>query len=489
MPSKRKVASKKSSVSRVGKKTTPAHKNVFVSLLIAFLVVAGIFAYVKTQAVPTDVMLVGQANSFSYMDRFGNGQIDKGEWKVVKTDGVTVTETATDNLRMTVPTGAVSGKARSGAVSFKEPVSDGQNFIFRTRLYKPVVSGAGVGKSGIRFSGNDGSEDEGVLVYWEVNGATSNIVFQVNSQGKNVTTERVAVVGNQAELMVKRSDNEYSAAYRMNNFDDDNPFEELGQPVESISESGGRVRLFTTNTGLNGAYPRVVSRFDQVTLRSNTSTKAVSDSFGGDGAVDTSKWVTSKRGDSTTIAKANGNLVMNLLAVAKPAGATGDLTVNMARVTSTVDVAKDKRGMATVELFKPRVVGDGTGVAGLLFTSDSAKNEESALVRWTVGKDGNRLVFLVRNGAGNVEERAAVNVPNKRGRLTVKLLHGDGQYKAMYRLGPGSDDDQDFKVLGSERAPKLGAKGSFALFAHQIPAGNTAPAVNAKFDSFIVSYY
>lgn len=478
----------KAKVTRVAKPKAMMSSNMLVALMIGLVVVVGVYAYtVKNKAVPADVMVVAQPNSFSFSDRFGDGLIAKALWNVSKSDGVTVVETKSDNLRVTIPVGAVSGKPRNAIMSYKEMVSAGQDFTMSTRLYKPIVSGSGIGRSGIRFGGGDGNESEGLLLYWEVSGTTSEIVFVVNAGGTNVSTQRIAASGSQIQLMLKRTGTEYSAAYRSDNFDDDNPLVAVGESVVSPGQVGGKVRLFVTNVGEGSNYPRVVGRFDSVTITSNLSSQVIADNFDENGALEAAKWGVQERG-SVDLRKANGNLIMHIDA-AQLSGENTTLNPSSLRAVSTAEITKDKRGVAIVEVFKPNVPGPGTGMVGLSFNSESDKNEESASIRWVVTGNTSKLVFAVRNAAGKVVERESVTLGANRNRVTLRLTHGDGKYNAQYRLGPGLDDDTGFKTLGTEVNPRLGAKGAFGIFAVNTVVGNLkSTEVTGKFDSFRVIY-
>lgn len=456
--------------------------------MIGLAVVVGYYTFVQKKAAPIDVFQVSQPAAFSFTDKFGDGSIAKGKWNVNKAAGVTVNETQADNLRIVIPNGAVAGKAASGVLVYKEAVADDKDFAVIARMFKPDVAGAGAGRVGIRFAGGEGADAEGVTLYWEQNGSTNELVFQVSAGGAVVRTQKIPVTGNQVQLALRRTGTEYSALYRVDNFDDDNAFIEVGEPVTSSGTTAGRIRLFASNVGTNNAYPKVVGRFDSVSLKSNTSYQLLSDNFAADGSMDSGKWAVSTKGVAGTLGKTGGNLTMTVPSATKPAAS--EFAPNAVRATSNADVAKDTRGVAVVELFKPKATGAGSAITGLSFNSESDKNDESASVRWVVtGNSSSKLVFVVRNASGKVVERASANLPNGKGRVTVRLVHGDGTYTATYRVGPGLDDDSNFKMLGSEKNPKLGAKGSFGIFATHDNSGTTAPEVVGKFDSFRVLYY
>jgi hypothetical protein len=211
------------------------------------------------------------------------------------------------------------------------------------------------------------------------------------------------------------------------------------------------------------------------------------DNFAGSGSLDTALWRVSTKGAGGSSSKSEGNLVITLPSATKPADS--ELVPNVYRATSVADITKDKRGVAVVELIKPTPVGNGNAVVGLSFNSESDTNDESASIRWIVSANSSRLVFSVRNARGNVVERESVSIPRGRNRLTLRLMHGDGMYRATYRLGAGLDDDTGFRNLGSQSNERLGAKGNFSVFATHTPAAGVAPEVTAKMDSFRVKYY
>lgn len=483
----RKSSARKTGVLQAKTKTSYSGMLV-VAAILGIVVITGLYFYNQNQAKPADIFVVSQPNSFSFSDRFGDGVIAKERWSVHKSDGVNVGETQSDNLRIVIPGGAVAGKARTAILNYKELVSDGRDFSMNTRLYKPVVEGSGVGRVGIRFGGGEGADSEGVALYWEVSGSSSEIVFDVNAAGRNVRTQRIVANGRQMQLMIKRIGNEYSAYYRTDNFDDDNPFITLGESVVSEGQTGGRIRIFASNSGSNGAYPKVVSRVDSVGVTSNSSNQVVSDGFSQNGEVDGSKWSINKRG-KVDVKNTNGNLVMRLDA-ANRSSENPELQPSVLRMVSNADIMKDKRGMAVVEMIKPNVVGGGTGIMGLSFNSESDKNDESVSIRWVVSGENSKLVFVAKDGKGKLEERESVNLGSNRNRVTVKLVHGDGKYTAMYRVGPGLDDDSGFKAIGTVNNPRMGARGAFSIFTTHVVVGNQkAPEVTGKFDSFRVSYY
>lgn len=486
-----KTASKKSlkkvSSPKVQKKNSSSGM-LIVAVVVGLIVITGLYFYNQKEAQPADIFVVSQPSSFSFSDHFGDGLIAKDRWSVRKVDGVSVIETATDNLKVAIPAGAVAGKPRTAILTYKESVGDGRDFSMNTKIYKPVVEGNGVGRAGVRFGGGDGSDSEGVSLYWELSGNTSEIVFAVNAGGENVRTQRVSVSGKQAQLVVKRIGAEYAAYYRMDNFDDDNPLVGVGDAVNSPGQVSGRIRVFASNAGSASQYPRVMARFDTVTVSSNSSNQVVVDSFMENGEVDASKWAVAKKGMSD-VKKQNGNLVMHLDTLTKSSD-NPQLQPSMVRMVSSADIAKDKRGMAVVEMIKPNVVGGGTGIMGLSFNSESDKNDESVSIRWVVAGDSSKLVFVARDGQGKVAERETVALGANRNRITVKLVHGDGKYTAMYRVGPGLDDDTGFKTIGTVANPRMGARGAFGIFTtHTVVGNQKAPEVTGKFDSFRVSYY
>jgi len=483
---------RKSSLSKAGVLNTKTKRSysgmLIVVAILGIVAITGLYFYNQNQAKPADIFVVSQPNAVSFSDHFGDGVIAKQRWSVRKSDGVNVSETQADNLRIVIPAGAISTKPRTAILNYKENISEGQDFSMSSRLYKPAVEGNGVGRVGVRFGGGEENDSEGVALYWEVGPNKNDLVFDVNVGGQNIKTQRVAVSGKQLQIVVKRNGGEYNAFYRADNFDDDNQFIALGDSVVSPGQVGGRVRVFASNAGLGGNYPKVVGRVDSAAITSNSAGQVIVDNFTDNGEVDGSKWSVGKKG-LVDVKKVNGNLAMHLAPVTKNSE-NPQLQPSVVRMVSSAEIAKDKRGLAIVEMIKPNVSGNGTGIMGLSFNSESDKNDESVSIRWVVEGNKSRLVFLAKNGAGNVAERETLDLGANRNRVTVKLLHGDGKYVAMYRMGAGLDDDTGFKTLGTVNNPRMGAKGAFSIFTtHTVVGNQKAPEVTGKFDSFRVSYF
>lgn len=496
MPKAKKVTKKKVSTKRAVRRTavaaarpTPSTKSSsmksstwLVLIVLGLLAIAGVSAYSKRQTpTPVQVMEVGNpSEKIAVYDTFGDGKIDKGDWNVGRGDGVTVAENKNDLLRMDLPAG---DKARAAFVAYKKAIPHDSDFKASVVLSKPIVTGEGVGRSGIRFTASESEEPDGAVLQWVVSGTRSELVFSVAANGKSREVKRVAVTGNKAHLVIRRIEDEYQAFYRMNNFDDDNQLIEIGEGVEA-SNLGGKIRVFTNSSPEKGKAPKVVGRFDVASIQADLANKVTAASFRLPGTLkDSDNFNVVTTGKAAEPEKRNGNLIMRL-----PAAADAKERSSV-RVVAKNTIPNDRRGASTVELFKPQVNGEGQGNVGLTYVSDGEKNDESASVRWVVSGDTSRLIFVVADGSGKTAERQVVQVPPKVVRMTVKLVHADDKYIAWYRFGAGGDDDQAYKKLGEESAPKLGAKGRFVLFTAQQPAKNGKyPGVTGRFDSFRVTY-
>ncbi len=207
------------------------------------------------------------ATKTGFSDAFANGALGKN-WKIVSSQGAQVYENENDNLIMSLTSGGLNGKPRSARIVRTVPViPEHKDFVVNTTLYKPTVVGAGQGLSGLGFVSTGNVDDEAAMVRWVVSGNTmSKLVFvarapdgttaEISSVPLDVSVKRIT-------LHLARTGDKYAAFYRTG--DSDTNFIPIGHEVSSNFGAAGHVMLMVNNIGANGAYPRVVGRFDGVT--------------------------------------------------------------------------------------------------------------------------------------------------------------------------------------------------------------------------------
>jgi len=198
-----------------------------------------------------------------FSDSFAN-QVIGTNWKTWVTTGATIRETKNENLNITVPTGAISGKAGSARLTRKEPVvKEGKDFVMTTKMSKPVVTGEGKGAAGIAFRSFTDVDKEAMQVRWVVAGSTSKLVFYVtNPDGTLAEKASKDVTATTLTLMIIRKGDKYAAAYRVG--DNDADWIYIGKEEKVEFGANGSLGLFVSNVGEATKYPKVTARFDGV---------------------------------------------------------------------------------------------------------------------------------------------------------------------------------------------------------------------------------
>lgn len=203
-------------------------------------------------------------------------------------------------------------------------------------------------------------------------------------------------------------------------------------------------------------------------------TEAYTDNFN-TGSVDSTKWDTVVRG-STNVAVSG----TDKLRIQVPEGAVEGKRQRGALVfKETIEEKGDFRILVVVQ--RPRVTGDGTGVAGIKFSSSGNDDDEGATIQWRVNGASSKAVFIVRAADGTVMESQEVDVV-----ANVAILRLDRvnkRYTAYYKLGDDLTNDTRYQQIGEERAATLGNQGVVSLFAHNSGAAGKFPAVLARFDT------
>lgn len=200
----------------------------------------------------------------SFSDAFSNDVVAK-TWKVQKTQGSDATERPSDNLVLSVAAGAVAGKPGAVNVRRSNPiVKEGKDFVLQTVIYKPIVTGAGIGQAGLAFASTTKTDDEAAKIFWKVNGEQSSIVFAVrNPDGTLAEQESVSLDPKEKNITLRlvRTGNTYAGWYRTGDLDTD--FVKVGNEKSASFGASGNMNLFARNTGVGNNFPKVVARFDQ----------------------------------------------------------------------------------------------------------------------------------------------------------------------------------------------------------------------------------
>ncbi len=468
------------------KKTSSSKRNMlsvvsFITLLVILVsvfVLSGSFSDLITTITKSKASQANPKITQSFGDAFKDGSINAEKWIVTKSDGVSVTETTTDNLRFDIPAGAVNAKARGGTMTFKEVLKDNGDFRAMAVVYRPIVTGDGMGITGIRFSSKGEDDDEAAVVRWQVNGTNSKAVFFVNgADGTRMETDRANITGNIAILRLERINKKYRAFYKLGkDFSGDTDWIALGFETNATLGNEGRISIFTHNGGVKDKFPKVVGRFDEFHLGWEGKPAAgisFSDAFA-NGTLG-KNWKVYKTDGAQVYENANDNLIMSLTS-----GALNGKPRHAQIVRTLPVVPEDKNFVLNTTLFKPTVVGEGSGLSGLAFVSTGNVDDEAAQIRWVVsGTTVSKLVFLVRAPDGSLAEQTGVNLDAKVKGLTLRLLRNGNKYAAFYRIG---DSDADFIKIGTDTSSNFGAAGHVMLMVNNIGAGGKFPRVVGRFD-------
>ncbi len=446
-------------------------------ILVSVFVFSGTFSTIMTTITKSKASQANAKLTESFGDNFKDGVIDEKKWVVATFGGATVRETAADNLRMDIPEGNEGGKVKRASLTLKELMETKGDFRIISVLYRPLVTGEGTGVSGMRFQSKGGNDDESASVHWTVNGTNSKVTFVVRApDGTRLEAKSEELKSNVAVFMLERVNKRYRASFKPGrDASADVPWTPLGAEQNAALGDDGYVALFTTNGGVGGKFPKVVGRFDSVGIAWEGEAAdhvGFNDAFA-DGAVG-KNWNVHKAEGSQVYENKNDNLIVSV-----PAGAYNNKAryTWLRRKTPVIPVGKDFALAA--QMFKPTVVGEGNGYAGLGFASAGAVDDEAAALRWVVGKNANRIVFVVRNPDGTLAERAAVNVPDTAKSLTLRLVRNGNSYRGWYRTGDG---DTDWILVGKEDNANFGANGVMSLVVSNAGVPGKFPRVVGRFD-------
>lgn len=447
-------------------------------ILVSVFVLSGSFSDIVTTIAKSKASRANPKITESFVEAFKDGVINEDKWAITKTDGVSVVETTTDNLRFVVEEGNIGGKVKAGTLTFKELLKDSGDFRATAVVYKPVVTGEGTGITAIRFSSKGTDDDEAAVVRWQVNGTSSKVIFLVNgANGKRMETQAVDIKSNIAVLRLDRINKKYRAFYKVGrDTSGDTNWIPIGAEADVSLGNEGRISIATHNAGVSNKFPKVVGRMDQFNFswEGDPATKiGFSDAFA-DGALGKNWKVTMSQGAQVYENK-NDNLIMSLTS----GGINGK--PRSARIVRSVPVVPEHKNFAVnTTLYKPTVVGAGQGLSGLGFVSTGNIDDEAALVRWVVsGNTMSKLTFVVRAPDGTTAETASVPLDVSVKRITLRLARTGDKYTAFYRTG---DSDTDFIPIGNETSSNFGAAGNVMLMVNNIGTNGAYPRVVGRFD-------
>lgn len=453
-------------------------------VLVSVFVMSGNFSNLMTTMVKTKASLSNPKLTAHFSDAFKTDVVNEDKWVINKTGDASVVQTTTNNLRMTIPAGSQNNNPKSAALAFKELFDQKGDFRLITVLYRPIVTGDGMGISGIRFTSKGTENDEGASLQWRVNGTHSNVSFVVRgADGKKLESQQDELNSNIAILRIDRVNKRYRAFYKVGtDLSGDVGWKQLGTEWDATLGSEGRVSLFTSNTSSDGKFPKVVGRFDQANISwedvSVTPSKiSFSDAFanGNVGKL----WKVGGSDGVQIYENPRDNLIMPVLA-----GANSSKPRYSVLTRTEPEVSQGKDFTMQSSLFKPTVVLQdvGMGYAGLRFVSTNLTDDEGASIRWFVGKQ------MINNTAKSVSkltfsvkgvEAQSVDLPATKNKLTIRLSRQGTAYKAWYRTG---DSDTDWIMIGHEQTGNFDATGKIGLIVSNAGVGGKFPRVVGRFD-------
>lgn len=447
--------------------------------IAALVVISGNFTSIETPFAPK-INPFATANqpklTQNFADVFKAETINTEKWAIKTVGDAKIIQSNANNLRFDLPAGDAGGAPKAAHLTYKDEIDEKSDFQIISVMYKPQVTGTGAGVTGVKFNSSGSENDEGAMVQWVTNGGSSKVSFRVmGPDGSVIESEAETIESNMAVVKLERVNKKYRAYFKQGKDETgDVAWRPLGQERDSKLGKGGKVTLFTHNSGSGKNFPKVIGRFDSVRIAwegAPNSSISFSDAFA-NGAVNRNWNVPSVPGTSVKESPAD-NLVINITN-----GAAGT-TPKRAMLVRKDPIVTAKQGFTTqVSMNKPVVTGNGTGTAGIAFQTTGATNEESAQVYWSVTGGTSKLIFSVRSADGSLVERGSVDVKDAK-RLTLRLTRKEGSYLAHFRR---VDNDTDFVQIGESAKVENAVDGRINLFASNTGIGAKFPAVIAKFD-------
>lgn len=421
-----------------------------------------------------------------FTDVFNNEKINGNRWRVLTSDGVKIAETPANNLNIIVPGNSLNGKAKAGRLHFKQTIGDTDDFAINVSMYKPIITGNGVGTAGIIFSSSDTGDDESVNLKWIVSGSISKLQMTIKAtDGTTINSKSVDVQAAKLTMRLSRNKETYSAQYRIGS-DDDNNFILIDSKTNPNLGAAGRLSVFSSNVGQDQKFPKVVSRIDNVTIAWYDPTKPDSkrtslvDKFS-DEVIDADRWTISKPTGTSIIENKVNNLSMSLSAGAN------DGKAKVTRLTTKEAIPQQKDFQLLTQIIKPIIGGDGIGRVGVQYITNGSLNDERASVIWEIDRQGaNKLIFVTTKANGDIEHRKAIDLNSNVNRVVVRMVRNDKGYTAMYKIGL-NDPDSLWKSLGTAKLTNS-TGGKIQLFCSNVGTNSKYPKLVGRFDYFNLNY-
>ncbi len=452
----------------------------FITILVilgSVFVLSGSFNDIVTTITKSKASQANPKLTQSFADAFNDGKVNEEKWTAAKSGDATINETTADNLRIDIPAGSVDGKAKGANLTFKELMKEKGDFRVVAVVYRPVVTGEGMGVSGLRFASTGTTDDEGANLQWRVNGNDSKVVFVVRApDGTRLESEVKELKSNVAVLRLERLNKRYRAFFKPGrDVSGDVGWTPLGSEWNAALGDDGKLAVYANNVGLNGKFPKVAGRVDTIHMswEGEEATRiGYSDAFA-NGNIGT-KWNVAKTDGAQVYENANDNLIMSL-----PSGAVNSKARYAVLTRKEPVIPQGKDFGMNVRMFRPTVVGEGVGYSGMRFVSAGSVDDEAASVRWVVGKNVSRIVFAARNPDGTVAEHAQVNVPETVKAVTLRLVREGNSYRGWYRTG---DSDTNWVLVGKKDDVNFGANGRVGLVVSNDNGSKKYPRVVGRFD-------
>ncbi len=197
-------------------------------------------------------------------DNFSGLNVNTKKWTISTTKGTAINIGIGRNLVESITAGSNDEKPKIASITTKDVITQGKSFVVDTQILKPIVSGEGIGKTGIEYITSDTTNLEKVSVIWSVGANTSQLIYLVqDSEGNIKVNKGVELAKDTSKIIVriKRDEDGYSATYK-EKIDDDEPSKSLNEKILLQNLKDGQIRLFTTNVGYKDKFPSVKGRFD-----------------------------------------------------------------------------------------------------------------------------------------------------------------------------------------------------------------------------------
>lgn len=200
----------------------------------------------------------------SFQDTFRDGTIGATRWTPFATDGVLVRETTNENLRVAVDAGSAAGNARRGGLRANPVIGENKDFEIRAQVRRPLVTGTGTGRLGVRFVSSGNLDDEIASLRWVVGGPASYLIFSVKApDGSVLDSSAVNINTNVVSLrLVRVNSKRYRGEYKLGTMGLGGQWNIVGNERDAALGAAGLVSLFAANNAPE--FPQVLGRFEAV---------------------------------------------------------------------------------------------------------------------------------------------------------------------------------------------------------------------------------